>query len=120
MSDLEETFAAYWRLFAPGAPAPAREYRFAPPRRWRADFAWPAHRVMVEIEGGTHSNGRHVRGYGYASDIEKYNAATLAGWRILRYTGDMLAADPLKAVGEVLALLVAPPPAGDPPCPDRA
>lgn len=43
--------------------------------------------LAVEIEGGTHSGGRHTGGAGFAADCEKYNAAVLAGWRLLRFPG---------------------------------
>ncbi|WP_298337643.1 hypothetical protein [Ferrimicrobium sp.] len=68
-----------------------RELRFAPPRRWRFDFAWPQQRIALEIEGGgTWVSGRHNRGAGYVNDLEKYNAATLLGWRLLRVTPEMV------------------------------
>ncbi len=67
-------------------PAPTPEYRFAPPRRWRFDYAWPHHKVALEVEGGVFSGGRHTRGAGFLNDMEKYNAATLAGWKVLRVT----------------------------------
>lgn len=35
-------------LRAEGMPEPMREYRFAPPRRFRFDFAWPLWRGLVE------------------------------------------------------------------------
>src|SRR5690348_7925662 len=84
---------------AAGLPEPIREYRFAPPRRWRFDLAWPSFRVALEIEGGTWAGGRHVRGEGFERDAEKYNAATLAGWRVLRVTTGMV------RDGRALALL---------------
>ena len=62
------------------------EYRFYPPRRWRVDYAIIDLKIAVEIEGGAYSGGRHVRGKGYIADMEKYNRATLEGWRVLRYT----------------------------------
>ena len=65
---------------------PIPEYRFHPVRRWRIDWAWPAQKLAVEIEGGIYSRGRHVRGAGFQKDMEKYNALTLAGWRLLRFT----------------------------------
>ena len=68
-----------------GLPAPIAEMRFHPARRWRFDFAWPDHRVAIEIEGGVWTAGRHTRGQGFLSDIEKYNAAAELGWRLLRY-----------------------------------
>jgi very-short-patch-repair endonuclease len=67
-------------------PTPTREHRFAPPRRWRFDFAWPELRIAVEVEGGTWipGGGRHNRGKGYVADLSKYNTAALMGWTVLR------------------------------------
>jgi len=75
---------------AVGLPPPVREHRFAPPRRWRFDYAWPGHRLALEVEGGVWTGGRHVRGRGYERDCEKYNEAALRGWCVLRVTSDML------------------------------
>lgn len=77
-------------LRAAGLPEPIREHRFAPPRRWRFDYAWPALRLALEVEGGTWAGGRHVRGRGYEADCEKYGEAVLRGWRVLRVTTTML------------------------------
>jgi len=62
------------------------EYRFHPVRRWRFDHANPEYKVAIEYEGGIWTNGRHTRGTGYKNDCDKYNAAQLLGWRVLRYT----------------------------------
>ena len=70
---------------AAGLPEPVCEFRFHPTRRWRFDYAWPDRLLAVEVEGGAWTGGRHTTGAGFVSDMEKYNAATLAGWRILRY-----------------------------------
>lgn len=83
-SPLEERFARDLRALK--ASTPEREFVFAPPRRWRFDFAWPALRLAVEIEGGVWTNGRHTRGSGFVADAEKYNAAALEGWKVLRFT----------------------------------
>ena len=77
-------------LRALGLPEPVPEYRFAPPRRWRFDYAFPEFKLAVEIEGGAWIRGRHTRGKGFLADLEKYNAATLLGWSILRYAPDGL------------------------------
>ena len=84
MSALEELLEQHIRLTS--LPAPEREYRFHPSRRWRFDFAWPTKKIALEVEGGIYAGGRHTRGSGFQKDAEKYNAAALAGWRVLRVT----------------------------------
>jgi very-short-patch-repair endonuclease len=66
------------------------EYRFAPPRRWRFDYAIVEQRVAVEVEGGVWTRGRHTRGSGFVKDMEKYNAAAALGWLLIRTTPDNL------------------------------
>lgn len=87
-SVLEETLAVHIR--AHQLPAPVREHQFVLSRRWRFDFAWPHLRLAAECEGAVFSGGRHTRGSGFTADCEKYNAAALAGWRVLRFTKDMI------------------------------
>jgi very-short-patch-repair endonuclease len=67
-----------------------KEYKFHPVRKWRFDYAVPAHKIAIEVEGGAWTHGRHTRPQGFINDIEKYNAATLLGWRIFRTTPDDL------------------------------
>ena len=69
---------------ADGLPEPVREHRFCR-RRWRFDFAWPDHRVAVEVEGG-YGISRHRTMKGYTADCEKYAEAALLGWTVLRFT----------------------------------
>ena len=78
----------YW-FHIEGIPEPDTEHRFCE-RRWRFDYAWPAHMVALEVEGGAWTQGRHVRGKGYINDMHKYNRATLDGWRVFRTTPDEL------------------------------
>ncbi len=86
-----------------GFPVPVRELRFAPPRRWRFDWAFPLHRLAIEQEGAVWTAGRHTRGKGYVADLEKYNAATMAGWRVLRFTPQQIAdGTALDAIGAAL------------------
>lgn len=76
---------------ADNLPLPVREHAFAKPlRRWRFDYAWPAHFVAVEIEGGAWTRGRHTRGKGFIEDMSKYNTAVLFGWRVLRYQPEQI------------------------------
>ena len=71
-----------------------REYRFAPPRRWRADFLvstvpLTSHHLwafLVEIDGGGYVAGRHSRGAGMERDAEKQSAAAILGYRVIRAT----------------------------------
>ncbi len=83
-SSLEDEFE--WQLRITANLPFVREYRFDKTRRWRFDFALPKQKLAVEIEGGVFSGGRHTRGKGFTADLEKYNAAALQGWCVLRYT----------------------------------
>ncbi len=76
--------ASYCRTH--GLPAPAPECRFHPARRWAFDFAWPAARVALELEGAAFTAGRHTRGKGFSDDCVKYTEAALLGWKVLRCT----------------------------------
>ena len=69
-------------------PTPHLEYVFAPPRKWRFDFAWPEQKVALEVEGAVWTRGRHTRGSGFVKDMEKYNLAAIMGWRVLRCVPD--------------------------------
>ena len=81
------------------------EYRFHPVRKWRFDAALRHNGLMVavEMDGGLFVRGRHSRGAGIVKDMEKLNAATLLGWRVLRYTPQQIKAG--LAYKDVLTLL---------------
>lgn len=101
MSDLEDLLAQQMK-FA-GLPEPEREYRFAPPRRYRADFAYPDKMLLIEVEGGVWTQGRHSRGAGFTEDAKKYNLAATIGFRVLRFTGEMIKSGlALRTIEEVL------------------
>lgn len=87
-SPLEERFISLWQTY--GGPDLQPEYKFHATRRWRLDFYEPNTKTAIEIEGGTWSGGRHVRGKGYEGDCEKYNAATMQGIRVIRLTSGMV------------------------------
>ena len=67
-----------------GLPVPQVEYRFAPPRKFRADYAWPEHGVLLEQEGGVYTGQAHGSVTGILRDMEKYNLAAVHGWRVVR------------------------------------
>ncbi len=79
-SDLET--ALDFQITAARLPEPEIEHKFHPDLDWQLDFAWVEHHLAVEVDGGTYSGGRHVRGSGFEGDCEKINAATLMGWRV--------------------------------------
>lgn len=81
-SHIEEHFASLNKAMKLGF---IREHRFHPTRRWRFDFADEEKKIAVEIEGGIFMAGAHTRGVGYQKDTEKYNQATILGWKVLRY-----------------------------------
>ncbi len=79
------------------------EFKFCDTRRWRADFRISNTQVLVEVEGGTWSGGRHTTGKGYELDCEKYNWATSNGWQVIRFTTSQVKkGDALKAVVDLL------------------
>jgi very-short-patch-repair endonuclease len=103
--DLESDFEQLWKRMTKNWPIPVREFTFHKTRKWRFDFAWTRCRVAVEIEGAIHSRGRHTRGKGYQADLEKYNAATEAGWAVLRYSATDLKKWPMSVIEQIQAVL---------------
>ena len=83
-SDIEAQFMFQIRAY--GLPAPEREFRFHPTRKWRFDFAYLDRMIAVEILGAVWTQGRHTRGGGFTKDCEKYTEAAILGWRILHFT----------------------------------
>jgi very-short-patch-repair endonuclease len=84
---------------------PHREYQFAPPRRWRFDFAWVNQRVAVEIEGGLWMRGRHTTAKGMLADMDKYNTAASLGWFVLRFAAEHLRRDPQCVFESIVACM---------------
>ena len=96
----EERFLALWQMLT-RTPL-EREYRFHHARKWRLDFAHPATRIGIEIEGGTWVQGRHNRPQGFAADCEKYNSAAELGWRLFRLTPDMINVDNVQTIARTI------------------
>lgn len=67
-----------------------KEFKFHSTREWRFDYLLLLPRlgdqIAVEIEGGIHTQGRHVRGVGYAKDLVKYREAAALGFRVYRFS----------------------------------
>lgn len=88
-------------------PEPVRELRFAPPRRWRFDFAWPDHLLAVEVQGGLWIFGRHQQPQALLAEHEKLAAAAARGWRVMFVSGESIASG--DAVRWIEKALGAPP-----------
>lgn len=71
-----------------------KELQFAPPRKFRFDFAIPELKIAIEYEGLMSEKSVHTTIDGFTSNCEKYNLAQIMGWKVLRYTalnfGDVL------------------------------
>lgn len=94
-SDFEIEFITRWRQVLPDIPEPIAEYKFRLPRQSRFDFAFIDEKIGIELDGGTWIFGRHNRSSGMEADNEKLNAATLLGWRYLRFTRRQFQEDPI-------------------------
>lgn len=65
------------------------EYQFDEKRKWQFDWCYPAVKIAIEYEGifmKDKSRTGHTSITGVMRDVEKYNAAMLQGWRIVRVT----------------------------------
>jgi very-short-patch-repair endonuclease len=70
---------------------PARQAKLIPGRKFAFDFAWPEHRLAVEVQGGIWlRKGAHTSGQGVTRDCEKAALALLEGFRTLAVTGEQV------------------------------
>lgn len=94
MSHLERTLLMQMRWM--GLPMPGHygknELVFAPPRKFRYDFAWEDHKLAAEVDGGTTKGrmSRHRSDAGFERDCEKSCYAALMGWRVVKFNTDMV------------------------------
>ncbi|MDQ9022770.1 DUF559 domain-containing protein [Acinetobacter sichuanensis] len=79
------------------------EFQFNPERKWRADFYILGSKVLIEVEGGIWSNGRHTRAQGYLGDMEKYNSAQELGYSVYRYSTEQVKSG--KAIEDIRRLV---------------
>lgn len=80
----------YGRELGLGPAVP--EFKFAAElkRQFRADIGFPQEHLLIEIEGGNWTSGRHTRGQGYEDDCEKYSIASILGYTLIRVTYGMI------------------------------
>jgi very-short-patch-repair endonuclease len=111
--DDKKLFANAWFMCAGDAPQPISEYRFVAEALgsgrglrtrierasvehgfvfgdWRFDFAWPDRMVAVEVDGGQYISKRPGGRHNTDQDRHKLNVAAMLGWRVLRFSNQML------------------------------
>lgn len=87
MSIGEETLALHLRAYK--IPF-EREVCLIPGRKWRVDFYLKQYGAVLEVEGGIWKKSRHGHGAGFEDDARKYNALTIAGYKVLRFSTGMV------------------------------
>jgi very-short-patch-repair endonuclease len=99
-SDLESMLLAV--LIEAGLPAPKLQHwiRVAG-QEYRADFAYPEHRVVIEGDGF----GVHSARDAFESDRVRQNHLIVAGWRVLRFTWRQIVRQPEWVAAQVRAAL---------------
>ncbi len=80
----ERWFVTRWLQI--DGPEYEREVVFHSRRKYRADFCWPAIKVILEVDGG----GHRIYWNKYHQDTEKQNDAHFEGWTIFRLTRKMI------------------------------
>ena len=99
-----------FQIKAARLPAPIREFPFAKPQRaFRADLAFPALRLLVEVDGSVHRIKERFRG-----DLERdqWIFLNLPTWRKLRVSPRQVrSGEALQLVERALALAPLQPPA---------
>lgn len=85
---LEDTLEGYAarRIEFTRLPTPETQHLAVPGRKFRADFAWPAQRVILEVHGAFGAGG-HAGGHrgiaGWRRDLEKLSLCAAHGWRVV-------------------------------------
>jgi len=83
------------------------EFKFCETRKFRSDYCIPELRLLIEKEGGIFTGKAHGSITGILRDIEKYNLATILGYRILRYQPkDLISYKTIKDIKELQTNLV--------------
>lgn len=88
VSPLEAELAFQIRAY--GLPEPVSEFPAIPGRKFRFDFCWVEHRLLLEVQGDVWRKGSHTSGVGVNRDCEKLCLAVLEGYRVLHVTGNQI------------------------------
>ena len=111
LSTSEARFLRIWRQCGPEDSEPVAQYQtldcLTPARRkpYTWDFAWPACRVLVEIQG---FGGGHSRPARMHADARKHRAALAAGYVVITATSLCLRSDKAEqTIHEIMAAVTA-------------
>jgi hypothetical protein len=101
-SELEARFIEL--VIAAGFEAPVRQFNVgdAAGSIGRVDFAWPAIRLIVEVDGRRWHGAKLDRD----ADEQRTNRLTAAGWRVIRISWEQLTRRPHEVVALLSAFLV--------------
>jgi len=102
---LNEAYPGQWvsehrGIEAMGINKKGKEFK----RKFSFDCANTNLKIFIEIEGGIWLGKGHTGGVHYTQDMEKYNLATIEGWRMLRYSPDQLKKHPEQIILDVMKL----------------
>lgn len=97
-ADLRALFLSRLALLWSEHPDFEEQYRYASPRKFRADFAHVPSRLLIELEGGVFTHGAHGSVSGVLSDMERSRIASAHGWRVFRVGRKELTENPDEVV----------------------
>ncbi len=101
-SVLEGEFARL--LHENGLPTPTPQYELRDRQGReiaRVDFAYPDHRVAIELDGYRFHSDPHT----FATDRQRQNQISLEGFTVLRYTARDVRGDPGRILSEIRGLV---------------
>jgi hypothetical protein len=108
-STLEAKFSRLWTFCYPTTIL-EREYYFALPRKFRADFAHAESKVLIEIQGGVFTkSASHSSISGIKRDCEKQFLAASNGYLVFTLHCDMIVSNYLKVIAHTIDSRVANP-----------
>jgi hypothetical protein len=83
----------------------SKEYLFAYPRKYRADYAHKQARVLIDIQGGVYARGNsgHSSGVGISRDCEKLLYAQILGFKLFYLTKEMITIENISAIRDCIA-----------------
>jgi hypothetical protein len=101
-----ELFNAAWAYHCPNLPL-RKEYLFAYPRKFKADYVHFKSKVLIDIQGAIHTRGGHSTGTGIIRDCEKLMTANLLGYQMFYLTKELLTSNKICLIRQHIEDLLA-------------